>query len=154
MVKDFLYTPDILTALEDTVSTQRLTPYRNATGADPAAALQLYVWNATVSAALYVPLQGVEITLRNAMHRELAKVCGPTWYTNPATSLALTETRRIDQAIANLRRSRKPTSPDRVLTELSFGFWVSLLGHGPDYEMKLWRPALYKAFPHAKLSRR
>ena len=154
MVKDFLYTPAILAALEDTVSTERLYPYREATGHDPAAALRLYAWNAAISAALYVPLQGVEITLRNALHQELAKVYGASWYTNPETGLTSTETRRIDQAMVNLTRSGKPTSPDRVLAELSFGFWVSLLGHGPDYEMKLWRPALYKAFSHAKLSRR
>ncbi len=58
LVKDFLYTPAILAALEDTVSTERLSPYREATGDDAAAALRLYTWNATISAALYVPLQG------------------------------------------------------------------------------------------------
>ena len=154
MVKDFRYTPTNLSALERTVSPERLAPYRAAAGAEPAAALRLYAWNATISAALYVPLQGVEVTLRNALHQQLAQVYGTTWYTNTATGLTPSETRRISQAVANLTRSGKPTSPDRVLTELSFGFWVSLLGHGPAYEMRLWRKALYKAFPHAKLSRR
>jgi hypothetical protein len=34
-----------------------------------------------------------------------------------------------------------------VVAELPFGFWVSLLGSGSDYETRLWRPALCRAFP-------
>jgi hypothetical protein len=46
--------------------------------------------------------------------------------------------------------------PPRVVAVLSFGFWVSLLGPGPSglYEMRLWRPILHHAFPHAKLPRK
>jgi hypothetical protein len=30
---------------------------------------------------------------------------------------------------------------------LPFGFWVSLLGSGNSYDQRLWRTALYRAFP-------
>jgi hypothetical protein len=33
-----------------------------------------------------------------------------------------------------------------MVAELPFGFWVSLLGSGADYETRLWRPALRLAF--------
>jgi hypothetical protein len=48
-------------------------------------------------------------------------------------------------------RSKTPT-PSRVIAELSFGFWTSLLGNGRkganNYEVTLWRNALYKSFPN------
>ena len=36
----------------------------------------LYAWNTAVSAAFYGPLQGLEVALRNAMHRRLAERLG------------------------------------------------------------------------------
>lgn len=40
--------------------------------------------------------------------------------------------------------SKTPT-PGRMLAELNFGFWVTILV--PKYEVSLWRPALRRAFP-------
>ena len=52
----------------------------------------------------------------------------------------------IEKAEASLRAGRKDITPGRVVAELSFGFWVSILG--PRYETTLWRPALRHAFPN------
>ena len=63
-------------------------------------------------------------------------------------SLAVAKTLLRD-AKATIAQRKKPVIPPRVVAELSFGFWVSLLGPGPSglYEMRLWCPILYKAFP-------
>jgi len=55
---------------------------------DPARALDLYSWNAAVSAALFEDLSVLEVTLRNACHRELrawnaAQGQASPWYHHP-----------------------------------------------------------------------
>ena len=156
MVNRFAYTPAVLRALEASLSFERLTAYRRETGGNLERALGLYLWNTAISAALYGPLQGLEVAMRNAVHRELSTVYGASWYDHPALPLSPVAKTLLRDAKATIAQRKKPVIPPRVVAELSFGFWVSLLGPGPSglYEMRLWRPILYKAFPNAKLSRK
>jgi hypothetical protein len=50
----------------------------------------------------------------------------------------------IFDAIEELRRDRRDTTPGKVVAELKFAFWVGLLG--PQYDATIWRKCLYKAF--------
>ena len=61
--------------------------YLRAVQGDREKALHLYTWNTAISAAFYGPLQGLEVALRNAMHRQLAGRYGAAWYNNPAAGL-------------------------------------------------------------------
>jgi hypothetical protein len=119
--------------------------------------LRLYIWNTRISAALYGPLQALEILIRNAFHRELAAVYSLTWYDNPQVPLTPAAAARIAAAKDTLRRAGRPLDPGRIIAELSFGFWERLLSRGPrgprNYEMALWRPALHRAFPNARRPR-
>jgi hypothetical protein len=87
MVNLFAYSKSIINALERALSPERLSTYLAAAHGDHAAALRLYVWNTEVSAALYGPLQALEIVVRNAFHRELAAVYGAAWYDHPQVPL-------------------------------------------------------------------
>jgi hypothetical protein len=78
----------MLANLEGALSADRFATYLAAVGGDRHRAILLYEWNGAVSAAFYFPLQGVEIALRNACHRELTALFGPTWH-NDARFLAL-----------------------------------------------------------------
>jgi hypothetical protein len=101
--------------------------------------------------------------LRNALHRQLRAVYGADWYDNPATGLDAGGLSRIDAAKNDLQRGGYGVDAPHVVAALPFGFWVSLLGRGghgraPDtgkknYDMTLWRKAVYKAFPHSNQSR-
>jgi hypothetical protein len=51
----------------------RLGSYEVAAGS-PADGLQLYEWNGSASAALYLTLQTVEVVLRNALHQQLCPI--------------------------------------------------------------------------------
>lgn len=163
LVKAFPLNDAILDALVASLSPERVTTYAAAAGGDRARALRLYTWNTAVSAAFYGPLQGLEVALRNAMHRELAATYGPTWYDDPACGLDAGTQRRVEGAKDDLRRDGHAVDPPRLVAALPFGFWVALLGRGGrggglgapkrNYEMTLWRPCLHKAFPHAKVSR-
>lgn len=45
-------------------------------------AVRLYAWNTALSAAFYEPLQALEITLRNAVHKQMTYAINDTWYNN------------------------------------------------------------------------
>ena len=71
--------------LERRISVDRLAPYKLATGGGLADALDLYQWNAEVSAGFWVVLGHLEILVRNAMHEQLAALSvsrrtGQDWY--------------------------------------------------------------------------
>ena len=83
----FPFGDEVLDALVASLSPERLATYVAATGGDRERAMRLYTWNTAVSAALYGPLQGLEVALRNAMHRELGAAHGPAWYDDPACGL-------------------------------------------------------------------
>lgn len=150
---------DIQTDLVAALSPERISTYLRAVRGDREKALRLYTWNTAISAAFYGPLQGLEVTLRNAMHRQLAGCYGAEWYDNPATGLDTGCLGRIEVARRAVENTGQVVGPPRVVAALSFGFWVSLLGSGgrivptgrkADYEKTLWRPALRGAFPHCK----
>ena len=161
-VKTFLYTGEVLDELEASLSRERLRIYLGATGGDREQAIRLHVWNTAVSAAFYGPLQGLEVTLRNAMYRRLVERYGPAWYDNPAAGLDKGALERIGSAKSELARDDPGSNLPRIVAALSFGFWISLLGRGgrtgaghkANYEMTLWRPALRGAFSYrASLTR-
>ena len=155
-VKKLSYTDDLLDELEVSLSRERLGTYLDAAGGDRKGAIELYAWHTAVSAAFYGPLQGLEVTLRNAILRRLAERYGETWYDNPDAGLDRGAVERIASARTELARDGHGDAPPRIVAALSFGFWVSLLGPGgrmgggrkANYEMTLWRPALRRAFAH------
>lgn len=162
-VKHFSFNDEVLTALETSLSPERMATYIRQTDGDRERAMRLYTWNTAVSAAFYGPLQGLEVALRNAMHRQLVLTYGPDWYDNPSCGLDDGALARISDAKVTLKRGKYQVDPPHVVAELPFGFWVSLLGKGgraalpqsrkANYDMTLWRPALYKAFPCSRRSR-
>ena len=162
-VKTFSYTDEALDELETALSHERLSTYLDAAGGDRERAIRLHAWNTAVSAAFYGPLQGLELALRNAMHRRLAERYGPAWYDHAGAGLDRGAVGRTGNARSELARDGHGDDPAQIVATLSFGFWVSLLGpggrteagHKANYEMTLWRPALRGAFAHrAKLTRR
>ena len=162
-VNPFPLNTPLLDALEVSLSPERMTTYLAVVSGDREKALRLYTWNTAVSAAFYGPLQGLEIALRNAMHRELTAAYGPDWYDNPRCLLDAGACERVNAARRDLARDRYPVDPPHLVAALAFGFWVSLLGRGghlpgpnshrANYDMTLWRPALFRAFPNMRKAR-
>ena len=145
--------------LEKCLSSPRMSTYLEAAHGDWASAFRLYHWNTAVSSAFYGPLQWLEVTLRNSIDQCLADAYGHEWYSEERAGLDYICRHRLAKAREQLKRERKPVDPPHVVAALSFGFWVSLLGHGgflsrggsrANYEMSLWRPFLRKAFPNRK----
>lgn len=117
----FSYTDAVIDALETSLSPERMATYVGHAGENREKAFRLYSWNTAVSAAFYGPLQGLEVALRNAMHRELAARYGADWYDNPAAGLDAGTASRISAARADLRRDGYPDDPPHMVAALSFG---------------------------------
>jgi hypothetical protein len=149
----FLYNAISINELEGAISADRMATYvAAANNNDKAAALKLYLWNSEISSAFYVPLQGLEITLRNSLHVAMsARFQTDRWYDAPAMPLDTRGKELVQNAKEAVRRGHPAVNPPHVIAELSFGFWVSLLNK--KYHQSLWIPALGKAFPHAHAQR-
>jgi hypothetical protein len=135
-------------ALSEIISPLRLGTYLNAAGHDAERALLLYLWNAKVGAAFHIPIQSVEVGLRNRVSDGLAALYGPEWWRDQAF-LALAEPKRADDIEVVRRRlisKRMPVATGQMIAGLSFGFWVAML-HG-RYNPDIWSGHLRTAFPH------
>jgi hypothetical protein len=112
---------------------------------DVAAAWRLYVWNISISGAFYPLLHFVEITLRNGLHRELSIHFDRTdwWSVAPLNEHGQ---RLVKEAREKISTPRSTQGNERLMTKLTFGFWVSLVSQ--TYDRALWVPSLHRAFPH------
>jgi hypothetical protein len=70
------------------------------------------------------------------------------WFALPGI-LEPRDTAEVGKVINRIQGEGKSATPDRVVSELNFGFWVTLLS--TPYDAKLWRPnssrALKASFP-------
>lgn len=132
--------------LRGALSHERLDSYRQDGGETDLDLLARYAWNMGLCEALYPLLQGLEIALRNSIHSAVADGTGNEWWIDSAASILKPEEQLlVDAAKQKLLKQRKPVEVGRVIAELSFGFWTSLLN--TKYEQILWPRFLKGAFP-------
>ncbi|MFY1578934.1 hypothetical protein ACN26Z_29010 [Verrucosispora sp. WMMD703] len=133
------------------ISELRLAPYVAAEGGDLGRALRLYAWNVEVSGAFLGILHLLEIRLRNALDEQLCRMYQrQDWWDAPDLRIHHIGRRAVVRAAQVVSARSGVITHGHMVAELSFGFWVGLLGRGGscDYETRLWRPALRHAFPH------
>lgn len=106
-----------------------------------------YVWNMALSESLYSTLQVLEVTLRNTIHATASQhFQREDWFNSTAVISFQNDVEALNKAKRTLQRQRKPLDPGRIIAELNFGFWTSLLDK--RYEQTLWPRLLKSAFPH------
>ena len=72
----------------------------------------------------------------------------PAWYDAPSLFLDFPELNAIKAAKSELLKNGKPEEPGRIVAELSFGFWSSLLNKKYEYpHRQLWPHLLQRVFP-------
>lgn len=111
-----------------------------------ARALVHYQCNLKLAEALYVSLSVLEVTLRNALSRELENMTKrEDWYSTFPTTPGLAKLNHyITQAGKQISGRQEYITPSKIVAELTLGFWVSLLNS--EYERILWKN-LRRAFP-------
>jgi hypothetical protein len=118
-----------------------------------------YLWNVALSEALYPSLHVVEVALRNSLDRAVGThLADQEWLVHSEAGsptsrfLEIRAQGMVAEAYDMLERAKKPVEQGRIVAELSFGFWTSLLNR--RYDQGLWPAHLKNAFPGAPRSRR
>jgi hypothetical protein len=149
---NFEYTDNVVENLVSFLSEERLQKYVEKLGADREACLELYIYNTAASEALYTPLQGVEVAVRNAIDTQLVKCHGENWHKRAERIFCYPQTEIIEKADSSLKKQKANVTRGCVVAELNFGFWVGVLA--PRYEAPYGDSACAMPSPigHARIS--
>jgi hypothetical protein len=135
----------------ETISKARLQPYIDSPRTkDQWEALTLYMYNATVSESLYVPLQNFEVGLRNRLHAVLTDKFGTDkWYEQEAERFASERKSPVHDAISEVEKRKVDGEfkPGDIVAELNLGFWHSVFSE--KFRSLLWPSYIFKVFPSA-----
>jgi hypothetical protein len=144
---------DEIAAILKAISPDRFRTYLIAAGHDVDRALQLYLWNARVGEAFHIPIQAVEVALRNSINTALSNIYTPNWWECKNLYELLDEERKGDLATVfrRIRNRQQELYTGEVVAGLSFGFWVGMLDG--RYNPPIWGGQLRVAFPHLPAGR-
>jgi len=139
---------DFVAQLFTALSQERLSAYQSKVNDEGHLNLfSHYAWNMALSESLYPILQTLEITLRNAIYeaaREYFKC--DDWFDDPKIIHYRYNQLAIRKAKQGLQRQNKPLESGRIIAELTFGFWTSLLDL--RYEQTLLHKIVKVTFSH------
>lgn len=132
--------------MEQHFSPARVGRYRAARGGDATLASADYSRNMLLAEAMLPMLNVLEIGLRNAVHGRLKQLYRrddwwEVWAVQPEFDKV---TRVVADAKQKLKQRRERATPDKILAELTFGFWCMLFN--VKYQHLLWKD-LRLAFP-------
>jgi len=118
------------------ISQKRLDSYRDVVE---------YEQNLVFSKKAYIPLSILEIALRNSIDSFLSEKISNEWY-KEENFLTKDSQKKVDDVIALLERRKENSSKNKIIAELSFGFWVNLFK--APYANNLRVNDLKKIFPN------
>jgi hypothetical protein len=129
--------------LEKFLSEARLSSYYNLFDGDKTRGIEYYRLNSEVSESFYILLANLEIGLRNTINSSFTiRFNTANWFDKlPFNEL----TQMVDQAKQKIKKSKRHISNDKVIAELTFGFWTSLFNR--QYAKDFWKPLMF-AFPN------
>ena len=140
--------PSLLDQLRPSLSSDRVATYLTAAGFDADRALRIYLWNAHVGEAFHLPIQAVEVALRNSINKGLSNVWGENWWRDPhfLRHAEREQVSDIETAKVRIKRRNKVLCNGQIVATLSFGFWVAMLR--PRYNPPVWSSNLRVVFPN------
>lgn len=140
--------PHQLDVLADVISPLRMGTYVNAAGHDKDRALLLYIWNAKMGEAFHLPIQAVEVGLRNRVSAGISVVFGNDWWKSDdfLDVAAQKQHDDVQTVLSRLHSKGIKVETGQIVAGLSFGFWVAMLNS--RYNVKIWSSQLHRAFPH------
>ena len=132
---------------EKSFSEARMRPYFDRYPNNEKKAMRHYEQNIRLAESLEPSLSIFEVTLRNAIIRELERMTGrKDWYEDFKTNPELKSLYKyVTTAVNHIKARGEAITSDKINGELTMGFWVSLFN--AEYEMTLWKD-LRRAFPN------
>ena len=137
--------------LLETISETRIAPYRQEHETpNDLTCYARYLWNTALSESLYPGLQGLEVALRNSIHRAISTEFGnEDWF---GDVLAEPERKVLEDIKARLIGQGKSLDVGQLVASSNFGFWSSLFNS--RYEGVIWPKLLQEVFPNMPRKRR
>lgn len=139
-------------AIKNALSSQRLATFELATTVLPKerGALELYAWNAQVSATMLAPLHICEVTIRNAVSDAIAAVYGPQWPWHSAFLGSLPNSgkwkMRNHLAALSTAMPAATTTTGKLIPEINFVFWEKMFTG--RFDAQIWMPHLFSVLPN------
>lgn len=99
--------------------------------------MEHYEQNLLLSKQYYIPLSVLEVSLRNRINNHFEKYYGAGWLMNEASFLRSDQIRKIEEAKAKIKERRESITKDKLIAELSFGFWVNLFKKAYEHQMRI-----------------
>lgn len=127
--------------LEQALSLERFARYLAWANGDRARAIELYTLNTKVSESLYIPVQMLEVALRNRIHSVMTEARHEGWFHAEGMLLGEWQPAQLVDAIRDIEKEGKEPTPGRIVAALTFSFWTAMLGK--DYE-NLWQTTLHR----------
>ncbi len=128
--------------LEKLLSPKRLSTYYNLFPTEKEKAIEYYRLNTQISESLYPLLSNLEIALRNSIHNSFTiHYNSANWFSQIKQPDLLDQ---IDIAKRKILAVSNLITADKIVAELTFGFWTSLFNK--QYAKDFWKPLMY-TFP-------
>lgn len=129
-----------------------MRPYFNRYPCSESRSIRHYKQNISLAEALGPSLSVFEVSVRNALIRELERMAGKEWYKPFRIHPTLKSLYKyISTASKHIKARGEQVTADKINGELTMGFWVSLFN--AEYEKYLWKD-LRRAFPNMPKSQR
>ena len=114
--------------IKKALSGERFESHRNDLKESDELVFARYQWNAGICENYYGPLRILEVVLRNGFNEAIsAKGKDPDWLTVVPGWLQPNGKHDVQKAHEFLKERGRPITQARVVQEMSFGFWTSLL---------------------------
>jgi hypothetical protein len=127
--------------LEHALSLERFSRYLDWAAGNRERAIELYTLNTRISESLYIPLQALEVVLRNRIHAVMTEAHHENWFSDAGFLLGDRQPEQLAKAINDIRANKKDPIAGRIVAELTFGFWTAMFGK--VYE-DLWQSTLHR----------
>jgi len=99
------------------ITSKRFSSYEN---------MDNYKLNLVMSKNMYISLSVLEVSIRNAVNNHFSQFYGNGWLINEAKFLQRDAIRKIIDAKARIKVRNETLTSEKLVAELSFGFWTSL----------------------------
>ena len=128
--------------LIEVITSVRLNVYGN---------IENYIYNIKLSETFYPALSLLEVALRNRICNAIEKLICKNWLIAELENqniLTDKEYQRLKEAENKIKKANKKVTNDRLISELTFGFWIHLCTK--SYKPKLWdkRGFFEEVFPN------
>lgn len=114
--------------IKKALSAERFESHRAQANESDEIVFERYQWNAVICEHLYSPLRILEVVLRNSFDQAIAtRTKDGNWLTKIPGWLRTNEQEDVQAAHDFLNERKRTVTQARVVQEMSFGFWTSLL---------------------------